>query len=39
MIMSKIYCNIDLEEMMKARIHLGHKTRKWNLRWHLERQI
>jgi small subunit ribosomal protein S2 len=28
--MSKIYWNIDLEEMMEARVHLGHKTRKWN---------
>lgn len=28
--MSKRYWNIDLEEMMEARVHLGHKTRKWN---------
>jgi small subunit ribosomal protein S2 len=28
--MSKRYQNIDLEEMMEARVHLGHKTRKWN---------
>jgi len=26
----KRYRNIDLEEMMEARVHLGHKTRKWN---------
>ena len=28
--MSKRYWNMDLEEMMEARVHLGHKTRKWN---------
>jgi small subunit ribosomal protein S2 len=28
--MSKRYWNMDLKEMMEARVHLGHKTRKWN---------
>nr|AER45516.1 rps2 [Agathis australis] len=28
--MTKHSWNINLEEMMKAGVHLGHKTRKWN---------
>nr|AJF41934.1 ribosomal protein S2 [Araucaria muelleri]AJF42015.1 ribosomal protein S2 [Araucaria scopulorum]AJF42179.1 ribosomal protein S2 [Araucaria bernieri]AJF42259.1 ribosomal protein S2 [Araucaria luxurians]AJF42338.1 ribosomal protein S2 [Araucaria subulata]AJF42503.1 ribosomal protein S2 [Araucaria rulei]AJF42745.1 ribosomal protein S2 [Araucaria humboldtensis]AJF42825.1 ribosomal protein S2 [Araucaria biramulata]AJF42989.1 ribosomal protein S2 [Araucaria columnaris]AJF43314.1 ribosomal prot len=28
--MAKHSWNINLEEMMKAGVHLGHKTRKWN---------
>nr|QJD21018.1 ribosomal protein S2 [Trifolium resupinatum] len=30
--MTKRYWNITLEEMLKARVHLGHRTRKWNPR-------
>src|SRR6266487_6476305 len=30
--MTKRYWNITLEEMVKARVHLGHRTRKWNPR-------
>nr|YP_010273699.1 ribosomal protein S2 [Dinetus racemosus]UKO32107.1 ribosomal protein S2 [Dinetus racemosus] len=28
--MAKRYWNIILEEMLEARVHLGHATRKWN---------
>ena len=28
--MTKRYWNINLEEMMKAGVHFGHGTRKWN---------
>ncbi|XP_019175647.1 PREDICTED: uncharacterized protein LOC109170968 [Ipomoea nil] len=28
--MTKIYWNINLEEMMEAGVHFGHGTRKWN---------
>ncbi|EFH63125.1 ribosomal protein S2 [Arabidopsis lyrata subsp. lyrata] len=30
--MTKRYWNIDLEEMMRAGVHFGHGTRKWNPR-------
>nr|YP_009895480.1 ribosomal protein S2 [Diptychocarpus strictus]QKK41939.1 ribosomal protein S2 [Diptychocarpus strictus] len=30
--MKKRYWNIDLEEMMRAGVHFGHGTRKWNPR-------
>nr|QAX91698.1 30S ribosomal protein S2 [Diapensia purpurea] len=30
--MARRYWNIQLEEMLKAGVHLGHKTRKWNPR-------
>nr|WRV02040.1 ribosomal protein S2 [Oxytropis ochrocephala] len=30
--MTKRYWNITLEEMMEARVHFGHATRKWNPR-------
>nr|YP_009033562.1 ribosomal protein S2 [Trifolium meduseum]AHY85641.1 ribosomal protein S2 [Trifolium meduseum]AIJ28136.1 ribosomal protein S2 [Trifolium meduseum] len=30
--MTKRYWNITLEEMLKAGVHLGHRTRKWNPR-------
>ncbi|WMV17375.1 hypothetical protein MTR67_010760 [Solanum verrucosum] len=28
--MTRRYWNINLEEMMEARVHFGHGTRKWN---------
>nr|YP_010759955.1 ribosomal protein S2 [Cuscuta macrocephala]WEY29893.1 ribosomal protein S2 [Cuscuta macrocephala] len=28
--MTKRYWNINLEEMLEARVHLGHSTRNWN---------
>jgi hypothetical protein len=28
--MTKRYWNINLEEMMKAGVHFGHGTKKWN---------
>lgn len=28
--MTRRYWNINLEEMMKAGVHLGHRTKKWN---------
>jgi small subunit ribosomal protein S2 len=28
--MTRRYWNINLEEMMEARIHFGHRTKKWN---------
>ncbi|KAJ8419220.1 hypothetical protein Cgig2_032374 (chloroplast) [Carnegiea gigantea] len=30
--MTRRYWNINLEEMMEARVHFGHGTRKWNPR-------
>ncbi|KAL5985688.1 hypothetical protein ACLOJK_027674 [Asimina triloba] len=30
--MKKRYWNINLEELLRARVHLGHDTRKWNPR-------
>ena len=30
--MTKRYWNIDVEEMMRAGVHFGHGTRKWNPR-------
>nr|YP_009975491.1 ribosomal protein S2 [Drypetes longifolia]QNK04832.1 ribosomal protein S2 [Drypetes longifolia] len=30
--MIRRYWNINLEEMLEARVHLGHKTKKWNPR-------
>ncbi|KAL6492003.1 40S ribosomal protein S2 [Orobanche gracilis] len=33
--MTKIYWNINLEEMLKAGVHFGHGIRKWNPKWHL----
>nr|YP_009650410.1 ribosomal protein S2 [Vaccinium oldhamii]QCF39539.1 ribosomal protein S2 [Vaccinium oldhamii]BCA89874.1 ribosomal protein S2 [Vaccinium bracteatum] len=28
--MTRRYWNINLEEMMEARVHFGHRTKKWN---------